>query len=266
MAGPRGHVLINGHGHELDPGSGADIVTWSLGFFAAWVNGDAAAKSKLDAGRSASKAGSTTARCSMSIRPAGALGPARWSTRSSTTTRRSTTTSSPRSPKRRRRSTPAFRRAGSAPATRSAAGNRERSRQRGVPVLRHAGRRPELALLHDQHRRMREGEGESRLDVRGVRVSRDRAARERLRAPVHDGHPPVQQRHGRTGESSLPDRSARQSTPRSREAGWSSGRCSACRGRQALRAAYPRAAHGRIQRSFTVFPDADDARTASSTS
>ena len=49
MAGPRGHVLLNGEGHELDPGSGADIVTWSLGFFAAWVNGDAAAKAQLSA-------------------------------------------------------------------------------------------------------------------------------------------------------------------------------------------------------------------------
>jgi len=47
MVGPRGHVLINGHGHDLDPSSGADIVTWSLEFFAAWVNGDAAARSRL---------------------------------------------------------------------------------------------------------------------------------------------------------------------------------------------------------------------------
>lgn len=47
MTGSRGHVLINGHGHDLDPGSGADIITWSLGFLAAWVNGDVAAKSKL---------------------------------------------------------------------------------------------------------------------------------------------------------------------------------------------------------------------------
>jgi len=47
MAGPRGHVLLNGAGHDLDPGSGADIITWSLGFLAAWVDGDAAAKSQL---------------------------------------------------------------------------------------------------------------------------------------------------------------------------------------------------------------------------
>jgi predicted dienelactone hydrolase len=47
MAGPRGHVLLNGQGHDLDPGSGADIVTWTIGFLAAWVNGDAAAKSRL---------------------------------------------------------------------------------------------------------------------------------------------------------------------------------------------------------------------------
>ena len=47
MAGPRGHVLLEGQGHELDPQSGADIITWSLGFLLAWVNGDAAAKTKL---------------------------------------------------------------------------------------------------------------------------------------------------------------------------------------------------------------------------
>jgi len=47
MSGPRGQVLISGHGHDLDPGSGADIITWSLGFFAAWVNSDVAAKDKL---------------------------------------------------------------------------------------------------------------------------------------------------------------------------------------------------------------------------
>ncbi len=47
MAGPRGHVLLEGEGHELAPQSGADIITWSLGFLFAWVNGDAAAKTKL---------------------------------------------------------------------------------------------------------------------------------------------------------------------------------------------------------------------------
>jgi hypothetical protein len=47
MAGPRGHVLLDGQGHELDPESGADIITWALGFLAAWVDGDAAAKSRL---------------------------------------------------------------------------------------------------------------------------------------------------------------------------------------------------------------------------
>jgi hypothetical protein len=47
MAGPRGHVLLQGQGHELDPGSGADILTWALGFIAAWVQDDAAARSKL---------------------------------------------------------------------------------------------------------------------------------------------------------------------------------------------------------------------------
>jgi hypothetical protein len=48
MAGPRGQVLLTGQGHDLDPESGgADIVTWALGFFAAWVNDDAAAKTRL---------------------------------------------------------------------------------------------------------------------------------------------------------------------------------------------------------------------------
>jgi len=47
MAGPRGQVLLNGQGHDLDPGSGADILTWSLKFLAAWANDDAAAKSAL---------------------------------------------------------------------------------------------------------------------------------------------------------------------------------------------------------------------------
>lgn len=47
MAGPRGHVLLEGQGHDLDPSSAADIVTWSLGFLDAWVNGSAAAKSRL---------------------------------------------------------------------------------------------------------------------------------------------------------------------------------------------------------------------------
>jgi dienelactone hydrolase len=47
MAGPRGQVLLAGQGHDLDPGSGADIVTWSLAFLAAWVNNDAGARSKL---------------------------------------------------------------------------------------------------------------------------------------------------------------------------------------------------------------------------
>jgi len=47
MAGPRGHVLLNGQGHDLDPRSGADIITWTLTFLSAWVDGDAAARSRL---------------------------------------------------------------------------------------------------------------------------------------------------------------------------------------------------------------------------
>ena len=47
MEGPRGHVLFSGHGHDLDPSSGADTLTWTLGFLDAWLNGNAAAKSKL---------------------------------------------------------------------------------------------------------------------------------------------------------------------------------------------------------------------------
>lgn len=47
MAGPRGHVLLDGQGHDLDPGSGADIVTWTLTFLSAWVEGDAAARARL---------------------------------------------------------------------------------------------------------------------------------------------------------------------------------------------------------------------------
>jgi len=47
MAGPRGHVLLTGQGHELDPSSGADIITWSLGFLFAWAGDDMASKTKL---------------------------------------------------------------------------------------------------------------------------------------------------------------------------------------------------------------------------
>ena len=178
MEGPRGHVLFNGQGHDLDPGSGADIVTWSLGFLAAWVNGDAAAKSQADAGRE---------RRRRARRPQGAL----------------------------RRPDAAAARAGEVvdtieyynasldhyfitafpeeAADLDAGGQVQGwtrtgysfqelegghgSRQRRVPVLRHAGRRAEFALLHDQRGGVREGEGESGLDLRGARVPRGRAAR-----------------------------------------------------------------------------------------
>jgi dienelactone hydrolase len=47
MGGPRGQVLLEGQGHDLDPSSAADIVTWTIGFLQAWVKDDAAAKSRL---------------------------------------------------------------------------------------------------------------------------------------------------------------------------------------------------------------------------
>jgi dienelactone hydrolase len=47
LAGPRGHVLLNGLGHDLDPGSAADVITWSLGFLDAWTNNNASAKAQL---------------------------------------------------------------------------------------------------------------------------------------------------------------------------------------------------------------------------
>jgi dienelactone hydrolase len=47
MAGVRGHVLFDGLGHELNPTTAADIVTWSLGFLSAWVLDDSAAKARL---------------------------------------------------------------------------------------------------------------------------------------------------------------------------------------------------------------------------
>jgi hypothetical protein len=46
MAGPRGQVLLNGQGHDLDPDSG-DIITWALMFLSAWQDGDAAARGQL---------------------------------------------------------------------------------------------------------------------------------------------------------------------------------------------------------------------------
>jgi predicted dienelactone hydrolase len=47
MSGPRGQVLFNGLGHDLDPGSSGDITTWSLGFLAAWAGDDASARTRL---------------------------------------------------------------------------------------------------------------------------------------------------------------------------------------------------------------------------
>ena len=47
----------------------------------------------------------------------------------------------------------------------------------GVPLLRHAGRRSGLALLHGGCRRVRDGEGQPQLDLRGDRVPHPRCRR-----------------------------------------------------------------------------------------
>lgn len=49
MTGVRGLVALNGQGHDLDIDSPEDVVTWTLTFLAAWVDGDAAARAQLDA-------------------------------------------------------------------------------------------------------------------------------------------------------------------------------------------------------------------------
>jgi hypothetical protein len=48
MPGVKGQVALNGFGHELDLPTGDDIVTWTLTFLSAWVDGDANAKSQLE--------------------------------------------------------------------------------------------------------------------------------------------------------------------------------------------------------------------------
>jgi hypothetical protein len=40
-------VLLSGQGHDLDPDSAGDIITWALMFLSAWQEGDAAARGQL---------------------------------------------------------------------------------------------------------------------------------------------------------------------------------------------------------------------------
>ncbi len=47
MAGVRGLVSLEGQGHDLDPASAADITTWALTFYAAWLANDSAAQGRL---------------------------------------------------------------------------------------------------------------------------------------------------------------------------------------------------------------------------
>ena len=78
-----------------------------------------------------------------------------------------------------------------------------------VPLLRHAGHRPELAFLHHRRRRMRGGEDESVLEVRGDRLQCGRSGECRLPGRSRAGGAHVQQRQGRSGEPPLPDESLR---------------------------------------------------------
>lgn len=48
IAGQRGLVALNGQSHDLEPGTADDIVTWTLAFLGAWVDGDAAARAQLE--------------------------------------------------------------------------------------------------------------------------------------------------------------------------------------------------------------------------
>jgi hypothetical protein len=48
LPGVKGQVALNGFGHELNLPTGDDIVTWTLTFLSAWVDGDANAKSQLE--------------------------------------------------------------------------------------------------------------------------------------------------------------------------------------------------------------------------
>ncbi len=210
MEGPRGHVLLNGQGHDLDPPSKGDIVTWSLGFLDAWINGNSAAKSKLT--QVVSVEGGLDDRKELYVDPSGGGG----------TTGEVVDTIEYYNASLGHYFITAF---PEEAADLDAGGQVQGwaahrlfvqelegghgSRQRRLPLLRHAGRRAELALLHDQRGGVRDGESEPGLDLRGARVPRGRAAGRRLRRRVPDRHPALQQRHGRGGEPPLSDRRGR---------------------------------------------------------
>ncbi len=160
MAGSRGHVLFSGQGHNLDPSSGADILTWALGFLDAWLNGNAAANSKLT--QVVSVEGGLDDRKEVYVDPDG------WRRRRLGRGRRHDRVLQHESRPllhhgvSRRGGGPGRRWAGagldSAPAYafrswKAGTG----SGQRRMPVLRHRGPRSQFALLHDQRAGMREG-------------------------------------------------------------------------------------------------------------
>ena len=78
----------------------------------------------------------------------------------------------------------------------------------GLPLLRHARHRSQFALLHDRRRRVREGAGEPRVDLRGTRVPGGATGCRHVPRRPRRRHPALQQRQGRTGQPSLPDRRA----------------------------------------------------------
>jgi hypothetical protein len=64
-------------------------------------------------------------------------------------------------------------------------------RPRDLSLLRHAGTRAQFALPHDRRRRVREGAGQSGLDVRGAGVCRREAAARGAPGRPHAGCPPL---------------------------------------------------------------------------
>ena len=114
MAGPRGHVLLNGQGHDLDPGNGGDILTWTLTFLAAWVDGDAAARGRASAEGRACRRRPRRSQGPLR-RSGGRPGPRGRGRHGRVPQRRArSTTSSPPFPRRPPRSTQACRRGGCA--------------------------------------------------------------------------------------------------------------------------------------------------------